>query len=425
VECGVARLLSKAMTRLGRRCGLNLLKVMHREPGRASNLRTTCAGLQCRVLSLEEAISFCSDSQLQMSKRMVQDAYQRDAVCLGAFVRGASHAQRLVGYTWLAYDPTRHAAGLWLEFGGSYRYSYKIFVRPAYRGQRIAQALHSFADDPALVRGRVGTLDIVDAGNASSLAALERAGARCIGYVAYWNAFGKMFAFSSPGAKKCGVRFYGVHRRPLIPLLRRAGLNICQVLIRHLPDQPEGRVLKGILEYRLMSEADLLPWSREPVLELKESMLRAAFARGDRCVGAFAGDRLVGYVFFAFQATPYSGDIWVDFDKRARYAYKAFLLPAYRGRRAGLELYDLSQQVCPSLDRTFQLAVINIENTPSVRSALSMGARSAGYLGYVELFGKFVPLRSPGARRHGFSFFKPDLVQAQPVRKLRYRWLRA
>ncbi len=402
-------LYGRAVSRLRRHFGFNLIKVMQRELGRATRLPSECPGVQCRVLSLEEAVSLCADPGLELDDAWVRDAYQRGGVCLGAFSPDGSNAPRLVGYNWLAYEPTRIAPGVWVEFAAECRYSYKTFVRPEHRGQRIAQALHALADDPSLRRGRTSALNFVHSDNHPSVVALERSGSRCAGYVAYVQVLGKVLALSSPGAKACGVRFYGSHRPRLMPFLRRKlGLNLYRVLVRALPDQPEPRVLKGQLEYRMVSEAELLPWCPHPGLDLKEKTLRPAFARGDRCVGAFEGDQLVGYVFFAFQATPDTDGTWVDFDSRTRYAYKSFVLPAYRGRRMGLELYQLSALVCPSQDRSLDMIIVHTDNTPSLRSAQSVGGRAVGYGGYWKVLGRFVLFRSPGTRRFGFRYFIPD-----------------
>jgi GNAT superfamily N-acetyltransferase len=141
--------------------------------------------------------------------------------------------------------------------------------------------------------------------------------------------------------------------------------------------------------------------------------MKRPFARGDRCVGAFDAGKLVGYVFFAFVATPDSGGVWVDFSERARYIYKSFVLPAYRGRRVGLELYEMAPRACPSQDRNLDIIIIHPDNLPSLRSAQSVGARPVGYVGYWKVAGRFLAFRSSGAKRHGFRFFKPGSIELQ------------
>jgi GNAT superfamily N-acetyltransferase len=190
-------------------------------------------------------------------------------------------------------------------------------------------------------------------------------------------------------------------------LYRYCGFNLCRVMARALPDEPVPRDFKGILEYRMVEEAQLLRWCADSELELSEEKLRRAFVRGDRCVGAFERGKLVGYMLFAFQPAPDGDDVWVAFHRDLRYAYKGYLRPAYRGRRIGTELFRAGALVCPREDRSIEVTMIHTHNTRSLRAAHSAGWMSVGYAGYVKALGLFVPFRSPGARGYGFRFFEP------------------
>jgi hypothetical protein len=68
------------------------------------------------------------------------------------------------------------------------------------------QALHARADDPALWRGRRFAVSLVDAQNHASLAALQRAGSRSIGYAAYTKCFGAVIALHSAAVRRAGIR---------------------------------------------------------------------------------------------------------------------------------------------------------------------------------------------------------------------------
>ena len=190
------------MSRLRRHLGLNVVRVFERALGQAACIESPCPDLECRVLSEADAADQCGDAELELDEAFVHAAYANGGVGLGAFVAG-----RLVGYNWLAYAPTPIAEGVCVEFGPALRYSYKSFVRPAYRGLRIVQALHHLADQPALRAGRTRAMNFVHTDNLPSIASLERAGSRAAGYALFLRCFGRVLSFSSAGARRCGVRF--------------------------------------------------------------------------------------------------------------------------------------------------------------------------------------------------------------------------
>lgn len=188
-------------SRMRRYLGINVVRVLQRELG--------CAALgprniECQVLSEQQALEFVNDPLLELTAAWVRNAYARAGVCIGAI-----EGTRLLGYTWLAFGDTRYACGVSIRFDGRFRYSYKSFVRPECRGQRIAQALHAFADRPELRRGRSYALNFVELDNHASLTALERSGSRTLGYAAYAKCFGMVVAVRSPALKRAGIHLYG------------------------------------------------------------------------------------------------------------------------------------------------------------------------------------------------------------------------
>jgi GNAT superfamily N-acetyltransferase len=194
--------------------GMNVVRVLQRELG-ATPVPGASGNIECRILSEEQVLGFAFDPQLELSPCWIRNAYAHGGVCVGALERS-----RLVGYTWLAFEDTQYTAGVWIGLDAKYRYSYKSFVRPAYRGQRIAQALHALADDPSLRRGRRFAVNFVDLDNHRSIAALQRAGSRSIGYAAYAKCFGVVLALRSPALRRAGVRFYGSTPRRIAARMR-------------------------------------------------------------------------------------------------------------------------------------------------------------------------------------------------------------
>jgi GNAT superfamily N-acetyltransferase len=198
------------LTRARRHLGMNFVRVLQHGVGDAvKSAGRRHPRVACRVLSEGEALAFAADPALRLSRQWVRAAYARGAVGLGAMQDG-----RLVGYTWLAYSDTPYDSTVWCALKPGLRYTYKSFVRPEYRGQRIIQALYAFADRPELWRGRRASLYLVNSDNLASLASLERIGCRSLGHVTYARIFDSVIAFHSPELRRAGIHLYagGRHR---------------------------------------------------------------------------------------------------------------------------------------------------------------------------------------------------------------------
>ena len=196
-------LLRKLLPRMRRYLGINIVIVLRRALAGAPRAASARAGLECRPLEEAEALAFAADPGLELGEQWIRDAYARGSLCLGALARG-----QLLGYTWLAFGDTPYEDGLWVGLDERLRYSYKSFVRPECRGERVIQALHALADRPELRRGRHFTVDFVNADNHASFTALERSGSRPMGFAVYARIFGALLALRSPGLKRAGISLY-------------------------------------------------------------------------------------------------------------------------------------------------------------------------------------------------------------------------
>lgn len=203
-------LLKKLLPRLRRYIGVNVVLVLRRVLAGAPRVPCARADLECRPLGEAEALALAADPRLELSEQWIRQAYARDCICLGALVHG-----QLLGYTWLAFGDTPYEDRVWIGFDERLRYSYKSFVRPECRGERIMQSLHAVADRPELRRGRHFTVTFVNADNEASLAALERSGSRRIGFAVYARWFGLVLAYRSSGLKRAGISLYKPTRASL------------------------------------------------------------------------------------------------------------------------------------------------------------------------------------------------------------------
>lgn len=191
---------------------------------------------------------------------------------------------------------------------------------------------------------------------------------------------------------------------PLMARLRKfLGLHVFRVLVMPLDGLPALKVRHPELRYEPLSEQTAQTWCDDREMELDAGAVRAAYLRGDVCVGVSSSLGPVGYVWFAFDRAPHGG-CWVEFHNRIRYAYKAFIRPSWRGRRISQELYTRASEICPRRDRTLGLIIIYSDNAVSLRASLAAGRSVAGYAGYLQWFRLILPFRSPGVRQHGFRF---------------------
>ena len=73
-------------------------------------------------------------------------------------------------------------------------------------------------------------------------------------------------------------------------------------------------------------------YARDSAYDVSERFLAAAKARGDCCVGVFAGGRLVSYSFNSGIATDIDSGFRYEFPGGWVYHFKAFTLPEWRGQ---------------------------------------------------------------------------------------------
>lgn len=154
---------------------------------------------------------------------------------------------------------------------------------------------------------------------------------------------------------------------------------------------------------RLRPEGDLHHFA-QPHIRLGEAKARTGFERGEICIGGFDRSSLVGYAWFTCDPAPHRDDLWMVYDPRAVYIYRAFVHPAYRGRGIAPALYRYADPLFLAEGRRSALLCIGIRRRASLAAARRSGARVAGYGAYLRAGPLFVQWRTPGARRLGFRF---------------------
>ncbi len=193
--------------------------------------------------------------------------------------------------------------------------------------------------------------------------------------------------------------------------LSSVGIHAWQVFARRLGagelHAPPGIVL------RFAPADDLRAQWSDAELEFTEGKARDAFARGEGCVGAFDGPRLVAYAWYAIEPAPHSNGLWMDFDRRAVYIYRAFVAPRYRGRGIAPALYRFADRLFLERGREIALLCIEAGNKPSLAASRHSGAHGVGYCAYWHGAGQFLSVRTSGVRHVGFRFYLAQRADAQ------------
>jgi hypothetical protein len=189
--------------------------------------------------------------------------------------------------------------------------------------------------------------------------------------------------------------------------LLRHHLFLVKVYVRDLhterkPDSPPG------FSARFATREELMTAAQNPGLQLEPESIDRALGRGDLCVAAFHGDDLVAYLWRSTTQAPHNDRIWVETRKPYRYGYKSLTLEAYRGQHIPEWLAPTGSDVFTEQGYTWSIGFVETRNFSSRRSEARRGSIAIGHAGYLRLFGKIIPFRTPAVRRAGFRFFVVD-----------------
>jgi len=207
------------------------------------------------------------------------------------------------------------------------------------------------------------------------------------------------------------VRRWGWMRALFIRVMsyleRYAGIHIYRVHTRSLGQHPHPPKPPSGMTLHILTPEELLKAAGDPELDMSESFVRAALARGDLAFGAFDGNHLAGYVWRTVTAAPVCDGLWARVNPPYHYSYKGFIRPPYRGKRIHAAI---SLLLCDPyfLERgyTGETGYTDIHNFASIASHNFTGRQRIGFAGYVQWFGYRIPFRTSGAKKIGFEFFE-------------------
>lgn len=184
---------------------------------------------------------------------------------------------------------------------------------------------------------------------------------------------------------------------------RRGGLHVFQVLYRKLGTGFAGPLARG-LACRRLHEEELLSCCADPQLDLGEGMVREAILAGDDCVGAFSGGKLLGYVWFSYADAPHLNGVRVRVPAQAIYRFKAFVLPAYRGRGIASFLYGAADGIVARPGRQYVVNCVAVQNLASIAASRRSGDALLGHLCYWQAGRFFAAYHTPEVEALGLRF---------------------
>ena len=159
-------------------------------------------GPSVRIATRAELVRAARDRDMELATAHVEAALNRGDICASAF-----DGDRIVAYTWRSFTIAPHIDGLWVTFEPPYRYGYKSFTHPEYRGQHLQYHVGRLVDALCAERGYAKSLGFIESHNFSSIANSLRQGNRLVGWAWYIKLFGRVYPFRNPGARNHTFRF--------------------------------------------------------------------------------------------------------------------------------------------------------------------------------------------------------------------------
>jgi predicted amidohydrolase len=165
-----------------------------------------------------------------------------------------------------------------------------------------------------------------------------------------------------------------------------------------------------------LSQSDVWRYAQDPRNDLPESFVTRALATGDQCFAILQGHTLANYSWYTKVTNRFSATLRLDFDRRWVYQYRAFTLPAHRGRR--LHAIGMTNALAACLERGDRglLICVDASNKASMTSCLRMGYRVFGTI-YSAAPARLLGQRGP---THG-RLTRPFIYHSPGCRRFKFR----
>jgi hypothetical protein len=205
---GVAATVQAALlSRLRRWIGLRIYGIYSHPLVRPTGADPVVPGFSARLFQQGEAdalIACAKSPNLDLSEAFVRDAIGKGDVCLAILCDNA-----IVSYSWCAFTPTHDDEGVFVRFGATYRYSYKSFTLPEYRGRHFLRIFNPIRDRYCMTaRGCTRSIAFLGMDNRSSIRVALALGHRRIGTSGYLKCGPIFWPFSTAAAREHGFHFF-------------------------------------------------------------------------------------------------------------------------------------------------------------------------------------------------------------------------
>jgi hypothetical protein len=197
-------------------------------------------------------------------------------------------------------------------------------------------------------------------------------------------------------------------------LLRRGGVTLIAYRFVYQPIPDKCTVVPAVgVEFRWLTNFDraLL------VEDRKESVVRARFDRGDRCLAAFKKGEIAAFLWIATSHYP-EDEVRCDYrlnQPELVWDYDVYVAPKYRVTRLFAQLWDETNRVLRHEGVRWSVSRISAFNTASLRSHERRGARVSGSAQFAVLGRLQLVIASQSPRLHFSLSSRPEFRFSVPA----------
>jgi hypothetical protein len=190
------------MPRVEARLGVYVFRVRARPLVGTADLPPLPPGWTVRQLTHSELRAVAADPSLEISDDFVASTVARSSTATVVF-----DGQRIVSYAFAIVGSAPAGDGVWVSCSPPYRYSFKSFTRPEYRGRRLSAYTSLGSDAVFLRRGCTHAISYTATHNFASIRTEASKGNVPIGFAGYIVFGERRFTFRSPGCRRAGFAF--------------------------------------------------------------------------------------------------------------------------------------------------------------------------------------------------------------------------
>ena len=196
------QLFGRLSARLGSACEMAVCRVVVQAMAKELDRSESPGFTSVIELSTHSRNDLGNLGDLGLTSRFISEACERgDRIFL------AMNGDRPIGVVLRALGSAPHIHGYWVECPRHYVYSYKAFVVPEYRGQRIAPELIRYSDTVVFDEECTHRISFSNVSNTAGLRMTRHLGGTIVGYAGFVQFFGATIFFRTPGARQAGFRF--------------------------------------------------------------------------------------------------------------------------------------------------------------------------------------------------------------------------